>query len=275
MFDYYIKKNIDFDFKGTKISINTRKQNLSIDDTKNIAMNPTYNDRILEAFREEKIFLPCKKELVKDYDKTPIYLSSRSIMKRNIKNTEFYLDFLAYNDNGNILPGKAVNRSLGHKNDIAEFEVHQILLGKVFSIFIGEGNKIYYGVFQEGDYFEVPAGWFHCTYIISGPAVVANFYCNAFWASDYAKKPYFGLKNNISINNVNEGLMLVTEQMKITLEQLQKDKIVESKDNIFMPYGDIKELLLIKDYKSVEQNIFNLFNSDSLKEIVESSLYSK
>jgi hypothetical protein len=252
--DYFLQVNTDE--PSLQISNLTHHENLKF------AMEPVYNDKIKAAFEQGKIFLDLKENL--SLIRKPLYLSSRSIMTRKIGPVEFYMDVIVYNSGENILPGPTLNRSLGHENDLNELEVFQILDGKVLSILKSPAAIHYYGVFAKGEYFETPPGWFHCTYILEGPAMVANFYCNAFWKNDISKKPYFKADNEITVERTDNEVIIKNPHTKLNLSSLIGKKEYHDNSLTLLPYDRIKESARM--HRLVPYNIFDLFNSNILED---------
>lgn len=245
-------KTINVDLKNKKVSLGSMTYDLT----------PVYNDKILKAHKEGKVFLSYNESIINRAYSKPIYFSARSIMERKLADEVLYMDFLVYNNEKSIFPDGILNRSLGHKNDEAEFEVHQVIEGTVLSIIKLDDNVTYVGIFKKGDYFEIPSAAFHCSYILEGPAIVANFYCQTYWGNDITKKPYFTNNNDISIKTSGEEFSLYTSK-----DIIEKRFTVDSFSSIFSDrtFRDYKELykekILVKDY-SEHKSIFDLFHSN-------------
>lgn len=262
-----IGNNLKMEFCGKQILINLDKNFLSIDRL-HYEISPVYNDRIINASKKGKVFIDKGMEELEDYLNKPLYFSSRNIMKRKLGDLDLYMDFLVYNYEEDVLPNGTVNRSLGHNNDINEFEVHQVLNGIVLSLIRLNNNDIYLGIFGKGDYFEIPPGAFHCSYILNGPALVANFYCNAYWGSDINKKPYFQSKNDITIEKHSNTYLLKSFSNEINIS-FKLDDYEDLFTGIIKPYRELYENgLLIEDYKYYHESIFDLFFSRYLKELL-------
>ncbi|MED0940356.1 hypothetical protein P4T37_27275 [Bacillus mobilis] len=258
-------KLITLDFFETNIKVDLERLKLKINDMDSLPMDIVYSDRIIDAYLKNNVYIDSTKDEILNYLGNPLYYCSRNILSRKINNSNLYLDFLFYNHEQNIFPNGTINRSLGHNNDVREFEVHQVLSGSIFSIIKLENNELYVGIFKKGDYFEIPPGAFHCSYILEGPAIVANFYCNAYWECDIQSKPYFVNKNDITVEKNGESFVLKTRDSNKNYN-FHIDSLTELDNNsLFKPY---KELfvsgILKKNYSAEQKNIFKLFNSDIL-----------
>ncbi|AMW99778.1 hypothetical protein [Rummeliibacillus stabekisii] len=253
-----MKKEIEFYGKTINVDLENLKVKL---DNITYDLTPVYNDKILKAHKEGKVFLSYNDNIINQADSKPIYFSARSIMERKLEDEVLYMDFLVYNNEQRIFPDGILNRSLGHKNDVAEFEVHQVIEGTVLSIIKLDDKVTYVGIFKKGDYFEIPAAAFHCSYILEGPAIVANFYCQTYWGNDITKKPYFTINNDISIKTSGEEFSLFSSN-----DKNENKFTVDSFSSIFnnRNFRDYKELyeekILVKDY-SEHKSIFDLFYS--------------
>lgn len=261
-----IKNGTETVFHGKTIDINLSNLELNIGSMA-FELTPIYNSKIIKAAKEGKVFLGCSNSRMDQVGNKPIYYSARSIMERKLRNEILYMDFLVYNNERDIFPNGIVNRSLGHRNDENEFEVHQVIQGTVLSLIKLDEDTTYVGVFKRGDYFEIPPGAFHCSYILEGPAIVANFYCNTFWGSDITKKPYFTSHNDISVKQNGNEYSLVSPNNLI-----EKRFTVESFTNLysdsnFRNYEDLykDKFLLNKHFE--QKSIFDLFYSDSLNNV--------
>ncbi len=263
----FIEKEVKVDIENYSIQVDAEKASLQIlnqtcKENVKFEMAPVFTDKIKTAFEQGKIFLDNAEN--ESFVRKTLYLSSRSIMTRKIGPVEFYMDLIVYNGSENVLPGRTLNRSLGHENDLNELEVFQILSGKVLAIFKSPEDIYYYGVFSKGEYFETPPGWFHCTYILDGPAMVANFYCNAFWKNDISKKPYFKVKNEITVEKINGEIYIKNPHTKVNLSDLTRKKEYQDNTLTLLPYAKIKEST--KMHQLAAYNIFDFFNSNILED---------
>jgi hypothetical protein len=261
-----ISRNIlSVDYLKTKIEISIDDLNMTINGVDKFSLDRVYNDKIIDAYLDGKVFINTSEEEIKRYRGNPLYYCARNIYNRKINDSNLYLDFLCYNDDINILPNNTVNRSLGHNNDIREFEVHQVLSGTILSIIKIESGENYVGVFKKGDYFEIPPGAFHCSYILEGPAIVANFYCNAYWESNIEQKPYFNSSNDITVEKRDSFFVIKTKSSRD--EYLFSTNTI-NEDLSLTPLKPYNELflngILHTDYKLANENIFELFYSNIL-----------
>jgi hypothetical protein len=266
----FIKKEIETRIGDYLIFVDSEKLSFELTDqkynkNKKFDMVPVYSEKIKDAFEQGKIFLDHDPQL--QFIKKPLYLSSRNILTRKINSIDFYMDLIVYNSSRNVLPGLTLNRSLGHENDLNELEVFQILDGEIISIFKNSDNVFYYGIFSKGDYFETPPGWFHCTYVFIGPAVIANFYCDAFWKNDISKKPYFKAKNEITVENNDGKVYIKTSKTKVNLANLLHYKVYQDDSLSLLPYEKIKEIVKLHEFDKTD--IFELFKSDTLEKWVD------
>ncbi len=241
--------SLDFVFRRTSISFDAFDLRLQIDE-KYVDMQVAYNSDLIHADRNQIVYLSHQNKQIK---KRPIYLYSRNIYERKIGNDLVHMDFLIYN-NDIVFDGVCVNRSKGHVNDVDEMEIFQVLRGRIFCLFIDVDNKKHYGVFEEGDYYHVPNGWYHCTYILDGPAIVANFYMRTFWETDLEKKPYFVMENKISIEK-KDGEITIKERGGGTMGMGE----IAGK---YAEYRDISNDFYSKISKYLDKSIFELFFSD-------------
>jgi hypothetical protein len=223
-------------------------------------------DNLSQAFMEEKLFLSIDKE--QQIDSLPLYLSVRNILSRNLSDgTELYVDYIQYNDK-DVLPTPVLNRSLGHANDVQELEIFQVLSGEILSIFFdpSDPDRRYIGNFSEMECYAVPPGWFHCTYIISGPSVVVNFYCHAFWGVNIEEKPYFKLHNPVSVE-LREGKIVILEKRESEVEAVgnyAKGKFSAISPR-WLPYEQLIDSHLYFAEIAESKDIFKLFQSDRIE----------
>lgn len=217
---------------------------------------PVTNERILSMCAEKKVFVPQNHYI----DKHVMYYCARKIMQGKLKNQgNIYIDILIYNNALNTIGNDIYNRSIGHLNDVNEIEIHQVLAGKVLELIEYQGER-YIGIFREGDYFEIPAGAFHCTYILEDITIVANIFGNVFWESNYSKKPYYVYKNSVSFSSRENKYLYQTEEgdsilFDDSLEEISKTKCKKYSEIIANGFS-ISRKYNIDEVKS----IFELFN---------------
>lgn len=248
---------MEFNFRGTEIRIDTEAVQLKVGQTI-CGMSPTYNTDLLSAYKDGKVFMDIKDE-INEYPKQPIYLCSRNVFERMVQGKKVILDFLIYNNKEDVLPGDCLNRSKGHVNDIRELEVFQVLKGKVLSLFKNSEGEKFYGIFAEGEYYHVPSGWFHCTYILEGPAVVANFYMNTFWETDLSMKPYFDIDNDVTIEKISNKV--------IVKERGGEEFCIDEIGNRYKGYELISDEFYKKIAKFRNKNIFKMFYAEWNEEL--------
>lgn len=216
-----------------------------------IELGYTKAERLLEASYVGKI--PVTK--LKVSKETPLYASCRKFLMRESSQGRIYMDILLYNKALGLFEDKMYNRSLGHVNDTDEIEIHQVLNGKVI-VFMGKEN-FYWGLFRKGDFFEIPSGYFHCTYVIEDETVVANLYANIFWEEDIDRKPYFTIRNPYSIHeSEREKEYLLYKNGKI-------DTVIKDRENF-------KGLL---DYKEIPKDLFRISNKYEIGKSIIDLLY--
>ncbi len=192
-----------------KVYINIGKHSVLFDLDNMMVMIDNYeypleiakNTRLIEAINQGRVRIEDMKDIV--YDQCPLYYYARDIFG----NKDFKMDILIYATKINTYCSGYLNRSLGHVNDVNEVELHQVLKGEVIELVILDG-KAYVGQFKQNDFFEIPKGAFHCTYVLEDNTVVANIYNNTFWQEDYTKKPYFETINDISFLEIDGIVML-------------------------------------------------------------------
>ena len=256
---------LKIEFYGLDLEFNIEKMMVDLkwkEEKMNLPLSTTVNKKIHKAFLDDTVYLNVDKKTIEEKEESVLYYCSRNIMTREIgNNNKMYMDLLMYNSDDDILYPNALNRSLGHCNDVMEYEVHQVMSGEILSIFKSPEGDVYYGFFKEGDYLEIPAGWFHCTYVTKKNTVVANYYCNAYWEDNIDKKPYFDVKNNICIEKGEvEGEYVIIEKGNEVKEVVTNANNDELKNLNMMPYSKLFELGILKrNYKEEERNIFDLF----------------
>ena len=217
-------------------------------------LNVVYSNKILEAEIKETVFLPG--ELYESQN--PLYYCSRQICKKEVGNSFVYMDILLYNSYKKIIGKEVVNRSLGHVNDTNEIEIHQVLNGKVLC-YINYCNKIYLGIFKAGEYFEIPKGAYHCTYILENKTIVANIYANIFWEKDYSLKPYFNFVNDIAVIYKDKLYLSTRDGKKIEID----NNVVRNINKYgFFNYQELNENdLTISRSNRLDKSIFDLLEN--------------
>lgn len=219
---------------------------------KEYPMQYTKISKLIEICKKNNIILPTQNVS----EETPMYISCRSFMQRDIIKGRLYMDLILYNSSLLTFKSNMYNRSIGHVNDVAELEIHQVLNGKVLVVIENEKNS-YWGIFKKDDYFEIPSGYFHCTYVLEDHTVVANFYANAFWESDIEKKPYTGEGNIYTVyKSVNPEEYSIYKKNQL-LFYISENKCSISNN---MSYQNMsKDLLWISSNYKLDKSIFELF----------------
>lgn len=189
-------------------------------------------------------------------EETPLYVCKRNFLTRESSLGKVFMDILLYNRALGIFDDRMYNRSLGHVNDVDEIEIHQVLNGKVMAL-ISNTKDDYWGLFEKGDYFEIPPGWFHCTYILEDETVVANIYAHVSWEDDINKKPYFIIKNPYSLYKGD------TDKKHILCENNEIKNVIKEGENI--------EGVL--EYSSIPRKMFRISNLYGLSETIEDLFY--
>lgn len=238
--------------QGTSIAINFEEKKLLFNGEL-YPMQVVTNQALFNMRERHTIYLTsncCTEE------KT-LYYCVRKLLKGVRDRQEFlYIDVLAYEFALGIVGENILNRSLGHVNDQNEIEIHQVLCGKLLELVIFEGN-IYVGVFCAHDYFEIPAGAFHCTYVLENNTVVANIFGNVYWEDDYARKPYGEFRNPFCIERVGDRVCVKTENSEVCI---LNGGTLETNEIGILDYAKIpKEAMKISAQYSLNANIFTLF----------------
>lgn len=217
----------------------------------------TRNDNLIQAYKEEKVYLDTKEQEL--FQNKTIYYCSRSVLKTISCDTELYMDMLVYNDEKNVIYPNALNRSQGHCNKRMQIEYHQVMKGEIISIAISPEGKSYYGFFGEGDYIHVPKGWFHCTYVTKGPAVVGNFYCNTPWGDHVEFKPYFEIDNDYCIEyGDNDGEYILKKKGWERKVVIKRDEVYSLQELELYTYKDLEQDRIVRtEYPC--KNIFDYF----------------
>ncbi len=152
--------NISIKLKGTDLVFNLEDKTVCVD-YHEWEMEPVLNVRLREAEQNNCVILQgriCDKQEV-------LYYCARKIMSAYDGKGMHYMDILLYTNVSNTVMAGYSNRSLGHLNGNKEAEIHQVLNGKILELIIWEGKR-YIQVFAKGEYVEIPANAFHCTYIL-------------------------------------------------------------------------------------------------------------
>ena len=245
----FAPENYSIEFYDKNIIINAASRILTINHD-SFVLHETLNSKLRIAVENKKEYISG------DFNNTPeapLYLSSRNIYKNNHPGCKSFFDIVVYN-NQPVLPQGTLTRSIGHYNDVSEIEIHQVLSGTVLSLFINN-NSIYYGIFSDGDYFQIPAGWYHCSYILYGPAVVANFYKNAFWMEDISQKPYNACCNIYSIEKDAESFIIKN----------CTGSICDDLSHINRHFSDYKMLNNCNFFNTIDyKSVFDLYESTQL-----------
>ena len=208
--------------------------------------------KLLEICKKSDIYLPLQNVP----EETPMYISCRNFMQRDTNIGKLYMDLILYNSSLQSLESNMCNRSLGHVNDVAELEIHQVLNGKVLVVIENKINS-YWGIFKKDEYFEIPSGYFHCTYVLEDHTVVANFYGNTFWENDIEKKPYTGESNIYTVfKSVNADEYFIYKRNKLAFHISENECSISSN----MLWQNIsKDLLWISSNYKLDKSIFELF----------------
>ena len=211
------------------------------------------NSTIFEAISNKQILIqPTAKTIKKSI---PLYYCVRKLKSNISKNGRtYYMDMLLYKKKKDTFCFNYSNRSLGHKNDKNEIELHQVLSGEILEIVIDE-DKIYVGVFSKGEYFEIPNNMFHCTYILKENTVVANIYSNIFWGDDYKLKPYFEIINDINIV-ISKKDSYIIDSLGTKIEI--KNKQIVAKSEKYWDYTELNKLSKFPQEFILKRNIFEI-----------------
>lgn len=223
-------------------------------DGKQYALCTVSNEKLLQMYKAKNVFIP---EPHYEDERLMYYCVRKMVEGANEVGKKIYIDILLYNDALGTIGENIYNRSLGHRNDVNEIEIHQVLSGKVLEL-VEYNGKQYLGIFKQDDYFEIPAGSFHCTYVIEDNTIVANIFGNAFWEDNYEIKPYCECKNVFSLGKNKDRFLFETEDGKefILNKELSNLKETGCKDYADI---DINELTISQRYDVHAQDIFELF----------------
>lgn len=252
--------SLEFDINNKQLMFNSDKDNMLLQ------LSPTSNKKIFSAFLDDLVYLNLEKEEIADMKENMLYLSSRNIMSRDIRDSKMYMDILIYNSDKDILYKNALNRSQGHCNDVREIEIHQVLSGEVLCLLRSPEGEDYYGFFSKGEYIEIPSGWFHCTYVTQNTTVVANFYCNAYWEDNIENKPYFEVENNVCVEKSDSKDEYVLRKKDVNKYVALNNSCKNTFSELgLQPYSNLYELGILKnDYSKENVSIFDLFYSIQL-----------
>jgi len=198
--------NVALDTKNKILNINSFRYNLE----------PVYNDRLLKAISDGSVIVDDNCETINE--RKELYYCARKVLcKTDCYSQNHYMDIIMYNEEMNTFIESYCNRSLGHKNDIHENEIHQVVQGKIGELILWENRK-YWGIFSAGEYVEIPCGAYHCTYILEKNTIVANIYSNVFWEYNLKLKPYFSVINDISVIKEKDVFYLKNSKFNINIE---------------------------------------------------------
>lgn len=216
-------------------------------------MKKVNSEMLINAAQNGTVYLGREIKYTQD---TILYYCCRNIMSKKKDATTLYMDLILYEKFN--LEEKVCPRSLGHRNDIMELEVFQILYGCILSIFISPDNNYYYGIFNSNEFYCVPKGWFHCTYCLAPNTIVANFYGNTFWNDNIEIKPYF--------QNINDFHVYIKENVGFIAEMRKyNSKIIfnkESNEKLFERIGLLNYEVMPGQYMDMfysTDNIFDMF----------------
>jgi len=224
-----------------------------------------FNDKtyLLEEITNQALLDMCSKKAVylsEDFyaDKKILYRCVRKLVQRkNSRQVCLYIDIVVYESALEIVGKNIFTRSLGHVNDTKEIEIHQVLCGKILELIIYRGNS-YIGVFGENEYFEIPAGAFHCSYVLADNTIVANIFGNVYWESNYTLKPYGQTQNGFSFEKCNDHLAVRIEGGGY-YEFMENHPWVDEVG--LLDYKDLPgKALKISSEFSLDHDIFSLLN---------------
>lgn len=246
-------KEVEYEFELDKMKLtlvhNGKKYEKELLDTK--------NGKLIEAFKSGNVFLDTPEEEL-FLDKT-LYYCSRSVLVTFSGDAEVYMDVLLYNDEKDVIYPGALNRSQGHCNQKQQVEYHQVMDGEIISICTSPEGESYYGFFGKGDYIHVPKGWFHCTYVVKAPAIVANFYCNTPWGDRVECKPYFSIDNEFSVER-----SLKPDQFVLKKKGCDTQVLI-SKENV-KPFDELG--ISTYDYLKKEKKVRTQYPNDNIFDFI-------
>lgn len=247
-----MKKQIrwDSDYHSLLFDIENR---LIVLDGETSPLNPVTNEKLLLMCENKKIY--SSSQYYKDCH--IMYYCTRKILEGANANGKRFIDILVYNDALKTVGDCVYNRSIGHRNDVNEVEIHQVLSGKVMELIEINGRR-YLGIFKAGEYFEIPAGAFHCTYVLEDSTVVANIFGNVFWENNYSIKPYNTVKNGVIVS-CKEGKYLLEEEGGVSV--ILDDFLDNLNEARCANYSELeKDFIISKQYGvDTAEDIFELF----------------
>ncbi len=254
-----VEKIVKIDFYKDSIEFDLRNKKISLNGCEFKDLNVVYNDKLIEAMNEKKVYLTDEKNEITNESKV-LYYAGRSILSRELSTGTAYFDILLYNFQNHLIFKNSLNRSLGHENAKNEIEVHQILSGKAIMMLKSLEGVVYIKILSKGEYIEIPKGWFHCTYVLEENTCIANFYCDAPWENDVTQKPYFQISNDISLSWIEENINI---KFKDGASGICSNNNINNlrKINIF-DFNEIKENLFCIDIN--QESIFEIFRKFSI-----------
>lgn len=255
-----MRRKIKWNSKLHSILFDMENETMMLDGKK-YSLNPVTNEKLLSMCNENKVYVSP------DYyqNKHVMYYCSRKILEGGSVGAKRYIDVLIYNNALKTIGNDIYNRSIGHRNDVNEVEIHQVLKGKVLEL-VEYKDRRYMGIFGEREYFEIPAGAFHCTYILEDSTIVANIFGNVFWENNYLIKSYSVDKNGVIISNKNGNYLYETDEGdSAVLDNCLKN----INDACCVSYSELKleDLTISKEYGiNKTEDIFELFDRMTCKQ---------
>lgn len=115
---------------------------------------------------------------VKAGEDVALYVATRDLLPPLIverRSRVWRLDRVAYS--GDDLPGSECNRSVGHWNPANQYEVFEVVSGRVLILSARSGDDLVTcNEAQRGSFVAIAPGSWHLTYAPYGPAIVDNAY---------------------------------------------------------------------------------------------------
>lgn len=244
---------IELDGRGFSIYVDLKCGSL-VFNGKSFLLGKTSNSALLEMRSNNSVFI--SEEHYTD-ERILYYFVRKFIYGKNKRGHNLYMDIVIFESALDVIGKNVFTRSLGHVNDVNEFEVHQVLSGKLIELIIYK-DRTYIGIFSEKDFFEIPAGAFHCTYVLQDHTVVANIYSNVYWENDYSLKPYGKIKNIFSFGK--RGCKIVAETEDGRNYEITGDCSGVEEIGLF-PYCDLPgSSLMVEAQLLLDTNVFQLFD---------------